>query len=537
MGGVFLLLSKISFYGTTLILAILILALCFKFYDKTENKNDNEVNSEYIASYFDGEYQNQIPGKHDGYYVEKIVCDNGASATWNNAEWGINIRNATQKIKCSIYFKKMYSDGVIAEPPSLLQGLIPVVYNDSGDVIVADVEKEWYNYKEHKWANAVLVNCSDSTIKLKYFNDDMSLKETAIGTTMSMDDILQMYVYVPRYKYKLFNAENGTSDEQAIEIAFESIKSVKSSGTKNGEWLTHPAFTFGDTELPGIWVGKFEASGSTENYTIKPNLKALDNLNIATMYNTAKVITTDKYNNYGTNQNESDSHLIKNMEWGAVTYLTNSIYGRYSDSSTCITSSCEVWINNINSGYGGGTAVSGQPQWGPSITGCAGASTNIGYAISQNYCVSGYDWKTKGVNASTTGNQYGVYDMSGGTWEYVMGFQKDSSGEVQYGYSGFDSSNMPDSKYYDLYDYQENDSANYSRYHLGDATKEILKDTTTHGSDNWWNDAVYTIYRSIPWIARGGYSTYGKVAGIFSSNRYNGGASTVISFRTVITES
>ena len=104
MGGVFLLLSKISFYGTTLILVILILVLSLKFNKKIDNNKDDKVSDEYIASYFDGEYQTEIPGKDDGYVVDKIVCDNGALATWNNEEWGINIRNATKKIKCSIYF-------------------------------------------------------------------------------------------------------------------------------------------------------------------------------------------------------------------------------------------------------------------------------------------------------------------------------------------------------------------------------------------------------------------------------------------------
>ena len=104
MGGVLLLLSKVSFYGTILILVILILVLSFKFNKKMDNKDYNEVSNWYIASYFDGEYQNEIPGKDDGYVVEKIVCDNGAIATWDNEEWVINIRNATKKIKCSIYF-------------------------------------------------------------------------------------------------------------------------------------------------------------------------------------------------------------------------------------------------------------------------------------------------------------------------------------------------------------------------------------------------------------------------------------------------
>lgn len=110
MGGVLLLLSKVSFYGTILILVILILVLGFKFNKKMDNKDDNEVSNWYIASYFDGEYQYEIPGKDDGYVVEKIVCDNGAIAIWDNEEWGANIRNATQKVKCSIYFIKAEYD-------------------------------------------------------------------------------------------------------------------------------------------------------------------------------------------------------------------------------------------------------------------------------------------------------------------------------------------------------------------------------------------------------------------------------------------
>ena len=140
-----------------------------------------------------------------------------------------------------------YKDNVIAQAPTLYQGLIPVKYDDSGNVVVADLKEEWYDYKTHEWANAVLVNCSDSTIKSKYFNSDMSLKDDAVGKTISMDEILQMYVWIPRYRYKLFNAENGTASEQAIEIEFEKDSADKSTGSKNGEWLTHPAFTFGNT--------------------------------------------------------------------------------------------------------------------------------------------------------------------------------------------------------------------------------------------------------------------------------------------------
>ena len=86
--------------------------------------------------------------------------------------------------------------------------------------------------------------------------------------------------------------------------------------------------------------------------------------------------------------------------------------------------------------------------------------------------------------------------MSGGTWEYVMGVQKDASGNVQVASSGFSTSSLPDSKYYELYDYQAEDGVGYTRYHLGDATREVLKDTSSQGNKAWWSDYSYNIYSS-----------------------------------------
>ena len=100
---------------------------------------------------------------------------------------------------------------------------------------VADTSSEWYNYADHEWANAVLVNVSDNDIKNKYFNNDMSLRETEIGQIVNMNEVQQMYVWIPRYRYQLWNAENGSSDPQAINIVFEDKNDNKSAGTTNGE--------------------------------------------------------------------------------------------------------------------------------------------------------------------------------------------------------------------------------------------------------------------------------------------------------------
>ena len=108
---------------------------------------------------------------------------------------------------------------------------IPVKFDDAGNVIVADTSTKWYDYEAHEWANAVLVNCADSAIKSKYFDSNNKVLASAVGKTISTDEIMQMYVYIPRYKYQLFNAEDGTSVEKAINITFESKTTAKSTGT------------------------------------------------------------------------------------------------------------------------------------------------------------------------------------------------------------------------------------------------------------------------------------------------------------------
>ena len=102
---------------STFILLFLIVTISIIYFTYSKFSSTNEAtmyettvepfikNDYFIASYIDGEWSNEIPGKDDGYIVDKIVCDNGATGTWDNEEWGINIRNATKKIKCSVFFK------------------------------------------------------------------------------------------------------------------------------------------------------------------------------------------------------------------------------------------------------------------------------------------------------------------------------------------------------------------------------------------------------------------------------------------------
>ena len=145
--------------------------------------------------------------------------------------------------------------------------MIPVVISDTGITkTISQDDTSWYNYKKKQWANVVLVNSSSRS---KYLNTN--------GIIVGEDDILAYYVWIPRYKYKIWSVDNKskTGQEQEIQIVFESKTDEKTLGTQVGEYRIHPAFTFRDTELNGIWVGKFETTGTADTPTVKPNLRSL----------------------------------------------------------------------------------------------------------------------------------------------------------------------------------------------------------------------------------------------------------------------
>ena len=476
-----------------------------------------------MLAYIDNNASTTMPTKDTGYTVTSVDCTNGAIGTWNYSKWALFIENNTSSTVCSVYFSetKTYVDDSGASYPELYQGMVPVTY-ENGFVKVADTTKEWYSYTKHNWANAVLLNLSDASVKTKYFDDNMNLKSDIIGTSIANTDILQMYTWIPRYKYQLWNANNGSSNPQMINITFESKEQAKSYGANNGEYLTHPAFTFGTTELNGIWVGKFETSGTTSSIQIKPNQQSLTNLTVGDMFNASRNIENTYASNYGFDAAAIDTHMMKNMEWGAVAYLSSSIYGRYTDSSTCIASGCETWINNVD------TLASG--SCGPSITGCSGSSVSAGISNSMSACANGYDWSTLGQNASTNGNITGIYDMSGGAFEFVMGNMVDGSGNFYPSSSGL---TKPDVKYFDSYAYSASAFTDHARGKLGDATKETLK-TFGNATGGWYGDYAYLPSATYSWFGRGGGYSDGTLAGVFDFGRGTGGANTGHSFRSVI---
>ena len=107
-----------------------------------------------IGAYVDGEYSKTIPGKNDGYVVEKIVCDNDASASWDNDSWGIVLTNLTKRTKCNVYF--------VVKPVPVVEKVTTAMNNNPSMFATDDADKN-VRYIGANPSNYVYFNCSDYT--------------------------------------------------------------------------------------------------------------------------------------------------------------------------------------------------------------------------------------------------------------------------------------------------------------------------------------------------------------------------------------
>ena len=430
--------------------------------------------------------------------------------------------------------------------PILDDGMIPIVFDTSNGTVVKTIsstDSSWYNYSNQEWANAVLVKESGTQTRDYYKNNS--------GVEINQADILAYYIWIPRYKYQIW--ETGTSakeKEQTIEIIFED-KDTISTGTQIGEYLTHPAFWWDNDsdgvrdegeELAGIWVGKFETSGTADSPTILPDVQSLENQTVSTQFATAQLLggTT-----YGVTTN-TDSHMMKNSEWGAAAYLSHSKYG----------ANREVYINNSSSftGRSGGN-VGGKTPITKTYTDQTSTTqyNSYGYYTWDGYLLE-YDTNAKSSTrdltkvASTTGNITGIYDMSGGAWEYVMGVFANSDGQLWSGYgnatyqnSGFTGLvgsagdqytgvDFPDSKYYDVY----KASSGTTISSLTTCNGGICYGHNLSEVSGWYSDYVNFINASYPWMGRGGHCSSSSNAGTFSLGTYSGFAYNYLGFRSVL---
>ena len=376
---------------------------------------------------------------------------------------------------------------------------------------------DWYDYSQKKWANAVTVK-------------DYTKYQTP-GAVIDEDDVLGYWVYIPRYAYEVQrrdatdhyvdgkyalpdNVSTTTTDSHVIRndfiIQFEKASDIPkeptrgcstlSGSTLNAKdyrtecglnrtygsatgttWATHPAFRWGTEstgydELNGIWMGKFEQSGSSypevenvEMALVLPNQTALiqtltgsyelaKSVGAYDPANTGGGVDIKNYNN-GQNNNwnvpqenshhlqVATSHMIKNSEWGAATYLTYSQYGAGVGG---------VQMNSNKATY---RATQFGLVYNRGVTGCGPYDDNVleeytdsGTFGTQYACSTSNPqraWNGQiGQKASTTDNWYGIYDMAGGVYDVVAGAYSTTGNYVN---SSINFTNSASEPYMDIY--------------------------------------------------------------------------------------
>lgn len=347
--------------------------------------------------------------------------------------------------------------------PQLVEGMTPVKWNGNQWVETTTDDEDWYNYSKKQWANVKLADGS-------------------------------MFVWIPRYAYKITNGYHENSENGGtIEIEFL-------SGTSNSQndYIVNPAFKFGDEELQGIWVAKYEASktdatdtnvGSSETISFKQNVlsttdydlnqilyycRKMENQNIygwnsqnGTLLNTGDII--DDNNNF-------DTHLMKNVEWGSVTYLAQSKYG----------------INNKIS-----------------------ANTS---QISGN----------GGISSTTTGNETGIYDMAGQNSEFVSA----------YFYSTTDNYTLD--KYTNMVKFDDKYKDKYTAY-TSDKFGEAIYETSSKSAlkNGWYASETTFINSSSPFFVRGGKLDNGNIYNFSNSTGtkgYSGFRATIVISTDVLSD-
>ena len=464
--------------------------------------------------------------------------------------------------------------------PKLMTGMTAIKFNEpAGDekakegstVKTTDTDAAWYDYDAKKWANA----------------------QTQDGS---------MWVWIPRFAYKVNSStktfdvvflkdttntylDNGTEKDAEKEgyIVHPAFKNESSTGYENGGW---------DKELTGIWVSKFEAGYATSNGNSAPkkassvnysqtsvwasgyetggqdgslparnwidgvygNTKtsikyptfqglaySMNYTNHNDAFNISRALT-ESGNIYGLSSTATDSHLMKNSEWGAVAYLAQSKYGLNGTN---------IYINNANLRNSQTSAYA--------ITGCAGETEDaaeLGVKIdnstkkpvSTDNTKKIYTWTQKsGTKASTTGTIYGVYDMSGGTWERTAGLvNNENENLATYGQSLLNAlNNGKSSKYVTVYPHNASvdknganiDTASTANWKAntkiyGDGIRETS--TAGTGKTSWYTDYSYFPAVNDPFSERGGNFWDGEGAGLFYFGRNNGGSVYGGGFRSVL---
>ena len=471
-------------------------------------------------------------------------------------------------------------DGKVNKP-DLMSGMSAIKFTEPTDSTEGKDEKvsdssknDWYNYSEKKWANAKTTNDGSMWVWIPRYAYKINKSNQTfdvvflVGTTDNYYD----------KDGKLQTAKRQTSEtdipdatkDYVVHPAFTNESNI---GYVNGGWKK---------ELTGIWVSKFEAGyaggnnkaeqkDSNVNYsqstswvwsgeagtssdssqparnfyevygskttaikypTFQGLTYSMNYINHSDAFSISRALTDDN-NIYKLSNKETDSHLIKNSEWGAVSYLGQSQYGLNGTN---------IRINNLTLNNSKATIYA--------VTGYAAKTlqdgdTKLEDARPVSSTEKVYKWTEKeGQTASCTGTIYGIYDMSGGAWERTAAIVNNGNENLNiYGKAIMNAlNNGKSTEYVTVYPKGETsgqslDDASKSNYIAntkiyGDAIRETS--TTGLGQTSWYSDYSYFAGLYSPFFSRGGACWDRSGAGLFCFARSDGNSRYANGFRSVL---
>ena len=508
--------------------------------------------------------------------------------------------------------------------PTLLIGMTPIKFEMPTDtemgttVTTTTSDTNWYEYgttyETRKWANAQTKDGSmwvwiprfaykitGQTIDVKfligttdnYYKDDGSIGTAQRQKTAEQTiDLAADYTVHPAFTNESsINYVNGGWDKELTGIWVAKFEAGYASGNNTAQ-VVASRVNYSQTDA---WVQKTEAGTSSDTNigqlarnwldgiygttttaikypTFQGTTYAMNYININDAYRIARALTNSG-NIYGLSSASANSHLMKNSEWGAVAYLGQSKYGQ---------NGTEITTNNINLNSGGNKREETAGKSGVdsvyAVTGCS-SNNNVGNntvtiatlnATTGNTGATGtngtaYKWNQKtGQNASTTGTIYGIYDMSGGTWERTADFISNGNGNLlTFGQALLNETKViynestkvvtantgVSTKYVSIYPYKspesntqdtvsQNNFANNTKIY-GDAVRETTSSNAGTSNTGWntsaWNsDYSYFPASGNPFFLRGGALWDGSNAGSFAFYRSFGSSIYSIGFRAVL---
>ncbi len=499
----------------------------------------------------------------------------------------------------------------LVNAPEMLTGMKKIMFTEPTEDTKGQIvqegeagfdENNWYSYKDRKWANAQTEDGS-MWVWIPRFAYRITKQPTySNGTTKQAGTI--------EVKFLIGTSDEYYDDNGKIKKAQRQETKGQQIDTTKDEYTVHPAFTNEDyidyanggwnAELTGIWVAKFEAgyaggnnnapiAASSETYTqtqvtagsieggasqsARNWLDGIYGENTTIKYPTFQGVTysmnyinaddayyisqalTEEGNIYGLTDS-TNSHLMKNSEWGAVAYLSQSQYGLPEGNN--------IYINNVTLNSGGAARTTDKGQTGVesvyAVTGVTGVLengtareeeiANLNKTEGNTPTTEGfYTWNQKtGKESSCTGTIYGIYDLSGGLRERTATYVANGNANLEtYGKNFTGDENTHRRTIYVHDEEKDNNKmaasdanlnlASEGNYDInanvyGDAVHETSKAGT--GETSWYHDASNFVGLNRPFAVRGGFFGSGEAAGIFAFDRTDGGSDYNTGFRVVL---